>query len=682
MTRVPSGALGIPRAFVRRRWTVVLTAVAVLGLLALNQAFPAAVLLVVLTTFVIVPGGSPRSPWLRDSLAWVPLGACLLFASAVLVIVGTGLTGISLWGSGHARVGLLGLTAVIAAVGLVRGGRIALWSPASALAWLPALILGGFEVYRFHQPMAYWSRPVWALTDWVNNSEMVVDLYKNGLLEYTSASQSAGGAPSIYPRGLHALLAWLISGATGTDSVPAAWEAAVTGVSATVAVMSVLAIASASLLAIAVARRIHAPMWIVISAPLLTSLLMIHPRVYQFLGLAGFMTTGAVTVVLFAVLLLVDAGPPRGGYAFRLAATALLALSAFYLWQLLVLPVLVVGGFLARQWWSAGRQRPWLVIPAVVVSAVACLPLGLTSLSASGAAQAQLPANVSGVSVVIVLALIGLALLGIWTARPRPEPLGMAFTLLTATLVTLGLMLTKALGGSSTDLPYYATKILWHAGVLALPVAVVATIVLIRRGALSDWIRRVTGGRVALRFLIVAGPLILVLAYVGGGLSFGIMQNVSRLSSPRGASPQVPMVVLSAPDVLAADGRPVLPYLLHPQGWQLWQRYDDWQAAQILRTLGAAVPPGSALLAHRADEVCAWLTANPEAIRLTGPRLGYEELIERGCPASVVRPDLWTVLVTPADWWRDTAWESTGGAPDPAIKPPTSLFGSTEAVGV
>ncbi|MCX6433475.1 MAG: hypothetical protein NTX29_12045, partial [Actinobacteria bacterium] len=340
-------------------------------------------MLVILSTLVAVPARNRRSRWLSDALAWVPLGASLLFASAVLVIVGTGLTGISLWGSGHARVGLFGLTAVIAAVGVVRGGRIALWSSASALAWLPALVLGGFEVYRFHQPMAYWSRPVWALTDWVNNSEMVVDLYKNGLLEYTSASQSAGGAPSIYPRGLHALLAWLISGATGTDSVPAAWEAAVTGVSATVAVLSVLAIASASLLAIAVARRLHAPTWVVICAPLLTSLLMIHPRVYQFLGLAGFMTTGAVTVVLFAVLLLADAGPARGRYAFRLAGMALLAMSVFYLWQLLVLPVLVVAGFVAWRWWTAGRGHARFVVPIVVISAAACVPLALVSITSS-----------------------------------------------------------------------------------------------------------------------------------------------------------------------------------------------------------------------------------------------------------------------------------------------------------
>ena len=677
MTRVPSGAMGNPRAFVGRRLTVGLTAVAVLGLLAINRAFPAAVLLVVLTTFVVMPAGRGRSSWLRDALAWVPVGAALLFSSAVLVIVSTGVMGFSLWGSGQGRTALMCLTIAIAAAGVARGGRVAMWSPASAVGWLPALMLGAVEVYRFHQPLAYWSRPVWALTDWVNNSEMVVDLYKNGLLEYTSASQSAGGTPSVYPRGLHALLAWLISGATGTDSVPAAWEAAVTGVSATVAVVSVLSIAAASLLAIATARRLSAPTWIVVSAPLLTALLMIHPRIYQFLGLAGFMTTGAVTVVLFAVLLLVDAGPERSGYALRFAATALLAMAAFYLWQLLVLPVLVVVGFLARQWWAAGRQRLWLVVPVVVVSALACLPLGLVSLSARGAEQATIAANVPGVSVVTVLTVVGLALLGIWTARPRPEPLGMAVTLLVAGLVTLGLMLTKALGGSSSDVPYYVAKVLWHAGVLALPVAVVAAGVLIRRGVQSDAVERVTGGRVALRILMVGAPVVLVLAYVGGGLSFGIMQNLGLLAGPRGPSPQVPMIVLSDPAVLAADGRPVLPYLLHPQGWQLWQRYDDWQAAQILRTMGASVPPGSALIGHVAADVCDWLAANPEAIRLTGPRLGYEELMVRGCPASVVRPDLWTVLVTPADWWQDTVWEGTGGAPDPAIQPPASLFRQT-----
>jgi hypothetical protein len=184
-----------------------------------------------------------------------------------------------------------------------------------------------------------------------------------------------------------------------------------------------------------------------------------------------------------------------------------------------------------------------------------------------------------------------------------------------------------------------------------------------------------TPGRPLLRGLIVVAPVVLVGAYVGGGLSFGLSRSLSTLAAPGGGSPQVAMAVLTDPAVLAGD-RPVLPYLLHPQGWQLWERYDDWHAAQMLRTLGNAVPPGDALLAHRADEVCAWLAANPDAIRLTGPRLGYQELMERGCPADVVRPERWSVLVTPADWWKDTAWEASGGAPDPAIRPPTVLFRS------
>jgi len=268
---------------------------------------------------------------------------------------------------------------------------------------------------------------------------------------------------------------------------------------------------------------------------------------------------------------------------------------------------------------------------------------------------------------------IGLAVGALLLGRPRPRPLGTALIVALLAVVGLGAIVAVTVPGGSVGLSYYAEKLLWHAVVLALPAAVVAVGWLLAGAYRSSLASRMSGDRPVLRAALVLMPAMLLLAYAGGWLSHGLQANLRGLAGPAGVSPQVPLVVLGYEGADRLAGRPVLPYLIHPQGWQLWLRYPDAHAAQVARTLGAEVPDLLVLSTHRARPICEWLSRHPDAVRLTGPRLGHVDLIDRGCPEEVVRPELWEVLVTPAEWWQDTRWAGTGGAPDPSVITPEVL---------
>lgn len=666
--------MGVPRVVVSRR--VATAVVLVLGLVGvlLGVGWLSGLALLVLGGLVATPEPRAKARWFTDLAAWLPVGAVVAVAASTLVVVLGAVTGQALWGDGRARVTLAVLLVAVASVAIWRRGRIALISPVSAVAWVPAALVGVVLGFRMLQPMSFWSRPAWAVTDWMNNAEMTIDLVKHGLLEHTSASQSAGGAPTVYPRGLHALLAWLVSSGPSGDAVPAAWEAVLAALFGAMAVLIVLALASAALLAAAVARRLGAPATIVVIATVVAPLLLLHPQAYSLLGPSGFLTTTAGVVLLYALMLVADAGPRRRGFAPRLVLALLAVLVAVHVWQLLALPVAVVVLVLGWHWWREGRPRTAPVATTAAVVALACLPLTWVTIGGGGTEQAGLDGSfeplraVTGV-VVLVIAVAGLAI--------RRRAVGVLGTVLLAaivTLVVLGGVLALVLGGRAGEVPYYAGKVLWHATVLALPVAVGASAYAVWRTYTSASLARAVGSRPLIRVLVVAAPLVVIGAYVGGGLSYGWWITVRGLPGSGGVSPQVPLVVLADEEVQDVEGRAALVFLLHPQGWHLWLRHEDWHASQVLRTLGATVPDALTLVGHRAAAACDFLRDHPDALRLTGPRHGDQELIRRGCPEEVVRPEAWRVLVTPEEWWQDTPWEATGGAPDPSLEPAEFLF--------
>lgn len=666
--------MGRPRAVVSRR--VASAVVAVLGLIgaAVGLGWLSGLALVILGGLAVTPAPREKGRWFTDLAAWLPVGAMAALAVSTVVVVLGAVTGQPIWGDGRARVTLAGLLLVLAAVAVTRGGRLALISPLSAIAWVPAVLVGLALASRLFQPMSFWSRPAWAVTDWMNNAEMTVDLVKHGLLEHTSASQSAGGAPTVYPRGLHALLAWLVTSGPSGDAVPAAWGAVLAALFGAMAVLIVLALASAGLLAAVVARRLGGPRSAVIVAVVVAPVLLLHPQAYSLLGPSGFLTTTAGVVLMYALMLAVDAGPSRRGFAPRVTLALAAMLVAVHVWQLLALPVAAVLLVLTWRWWREGHPRLLLVVATATVVALACLPLTLVTLSGGGSEQAELDGSFEPLRTVTGVLLLGIAVAALVIGRRAIGVVGPALLGSLLTLVGLGAVLAVALGGGVGELPYYAGKVLWHAAVLALPVAVAASAYAVWRAYTAARPSAWAGARPVVRVLVMTAPLVVLAAYVGGGLSYGWWISVRSLPASGGGSPQVPLAVLDDEEARGVDGRAALVYLLHPQGWQLWLRHEDWHASQVLRTLGATVPEALTLVGHRAGEACDFLREHPDALRITGPRHGEEELIERGCPADVVRPQDWRVLVTPPEWWQGTPWEATGGAPDPAITPPGFLF--------
>jgi hypothetical protein len=394
------------------------------------------------------------------------------------------------------------------------------------------------------------------------------------------------------------------------------------------------------------------------------------------------MTTAAGVVILYGLMLVSDAGPARRGFAPRLMLAAVIVIATVHVWQLLALPVAAVTAYLAWRWWREGHPRPALVASVAVVTVLACVPLGLVTVAGGGAEQAALEGSFEPLRSITAGVVMAVALGVLVARRTQIGPLAPALAIGIVVLLVLGVTLVFVLGGGPGAIPYYAGKVLWHGTVLALPAFTAGAAYLVWRAYASARLRRAVGERPLMRGLVVGAPLVLLLAYVGGGLSYGLLINVRGLPSSGGASPQVPMIVLDAEQAQNLDGRAAVVYLLHPQGWHLWLRHEDWHASQILRTLGATVPEANTLVGHRAAEVCDFLREHPDALRITGPRHGDDELIKRGCPEVVVRAGEWQVLVTPAAWWQGTAWEALGGAPDPALTPATFLFdGQSAATG-
>jgi len=539
---------------------------------------------------------------------------------------------------------------------------------------VPGLLLIATDVYRFAHPLSYWSRPAWSLTDWVNHGEMVVDLAARGLLDYRLGTFASGDDVVIYPRGLHALLAWLVDAGMTDGSVTASWVPTITGLFVVAAGITALVFVSAALVSLVVAVRMGLPSWMVVAAPLVTAALFLHGSVYQMLADTGFITTAMAALIAFGVVLVSDAGDGSGRYAYRLSLVLLLLIGMLHVWQLLVPPVGVAAAVLAYQWWRAGRRHAMAIGILAAVVVAASLPLVLVTLTSTGVSQTRMGVSLTPFQPWVVLVVCSLAIACLLIFRPRPIPLVPVIVGMAASSLALGVALIPMAGGTIDEVPYYAGKLLWNAVVLCLPVALAGVGWLLLVAWRSDGLARVSRGRTLTRVLIMGAPIVLLLAYAGGGFSYGYPTSVRALTDPSGAGPQVPLSVLDHPEMLGQDGTPVLVWLLHPQGWQLWLRNDDWQASQVLRTLGRPIPLAGTLLGHRATEACDWLRENPTAMRITGPRLGYAELIRRGCPEDVVRPDQWKVIVTPPEWWKDTEWDSTGGAPDPRITSPDALF--------
>jgi hypothetical protein len=248
-------------------------------------------------------------------------------------------------------------------------------------------------------------------------------------------------------------------------------------------------------------------------------------------------------------------------------------------------------------------------------------------------------------------------------------------------ILVLGFALLVYTGSSWDDVSYYPGKLLWHATVLSLPALVVSLAYVVWRAWTAQWFAaRGSRGR-PLKWVLVAAPVVLIMAFFGGSGSPLWAQSAGDLAGSGGDSPQVAMLVAEQPQLMGRPGQPVLIWKLHPQGWQFWAKFEDVHATQIARSMGHPVPDLPLIANHQITPTCTWLKLHADAARITGPRHGERDLLAWGCPESVVRPDEWVVALTPPQWWQETRWEATGGAMDPLLGElgdTRSLFTPTE----
>jgi hypothetical protein len=659
-------AVALAHGLAPRRYAVVAIGLAVALSLVARQPIGVAAGLSVLAALAVMPEPGRRSAWMPDLLAWLPIGVATATSAGICVVIACGLLRIPLWGSGLGVLTSAMLGVALGAVALRRGGNVALCSSGSLIAWVPGLVVAAAAVFRFSQPMSYWSRPVWAVTDWMSHAEMVADLSRNRMLDYDPASSSAGWIKTVYPRGLHALLAWL-AGDGGDGSALAEWERAIEAVSVAAAVLTVMAVVSGALLAHACGVRMRLPRWLIVAVTLVAALLMLHPYAYQPMASAGFLTTTGAAVLAFAAAMVAANGTFGCVRAPRVLLSLLLTVGMLYMWQVLALPLGILTIALAWRWWRAERDRPWLVGGSAVASAGLSIPLVVASLGITRIDDQVLNGGFVGTPGLVSFIICLAALVVVAWRRAMLGALGAGMGILVTMMLLLGILLIPLSGGSLGDVPYYAEKVLWHAGLLAMPVALAGATV--AGMVLVFLLRERMPGSPLVRGVIVAAPVVLLLAYVGGGISYGVGLTIRTLAAPGGLSPQVPLAILDEPALLADPTRPVLPLSLHPQGWGPSFLFTDWHAAQLARYLGAEVPGEGTLTSHRLESVCTWLRAHPDATRLTGPTLGYTELLDSGCPEAVVRADQWVVVTTPPEWWRGTPWEGTGGTDESVSTP-------------
>jgi hypothetical protein len=658
-----------PLVAVPRRWAAVLAGLTAITLALAHLGLASLLAAVILMAVVVSPDGRGGGRWFLDVLAWVPIAAVLLLAVVLLVSIPVGLAGIELWSRSAAVPTWVALIVGLTALGTARGGRVAFFSWYSGLAWLPAALLAAVQAWRHAQPFSAWSRPVWNGTDWINHADMVLDLRTRGLLDYRLPTPNSVDVPDIYPRGLHALLAWVAQVSTAPSTPFQAWESTLFTLSLVAAGLAVLGVAAASLVSIALVLRLRGPRWLAIVASLLTALAFAVPKVYDLLFWSGFVTTAGIVVALFALVLVAACGSEHWGFAARVVLSLLLTIAAFNLWQLMAFPFVVVDAYLAWRWWRSGRRHAAWVVVTVLACAAGCLPLGVHTFTSFAVRHALTAGGFATFPLGYTILSGGLAIVVLFVAtrsHPMP-PVVMVLGLAIVSTLALGLGLVVYTDSPLDEISYYPAKVLWHATILALPAVVASLGYLAYRAWGIRWFgEHGSRGRVV-RLLAVGAPVTLAFAFFGGSVSPALGYSMSQLGAPGGESPQVAMIVAEQPEVLGAEGRPVLVWRIHPQGWQFWAGFDDLHATLIARSLGHPVPQLQSVATHQVKRICDWLTTHPDAVRITGPRHGEDDLIAGGCPVDVVRPDDWQVVTTPAAWWLGTRWQATGGAMDPSL---------------
>lgn len=657
------------RAALPRAWLASAVAVIAAALAVAHQGVASFGFFLVLSCIVVAPSAGNQARRFHDLLWWAPLAVALSCSVLMALIIVAGLLGLRLWSDPWALWSWLAVLVLLAAAGVWRRGRIQVASRLSLIAWLPAIALAVVQGVRMSKPMSYWSRPIWNGTDWMNHADMVLDLQRRGLLNFALPTPGSGTQPDFYPRGLHAIMAWVVSLESPPADAYQVWSNLLNVLSWFAIGIAVLCFAAASLVGVLLVLRLGVNRGLAVVAALLIVVPLVDPLFYQPIFWWGFLTTAATAVAMFAA---VQALGVRSivGLPAALAVLLVLTFLVFNLWQLMAFPLVLVDVYLLWKWWSAGRSQPWLVGPALVASTLLCLPLARYTFTPTGTSHVSMTGGFDAVPWWLLVLVLGGALGwgGLAVRSRRSREFAGAYLVMIGATVALGLTLYGVTGSTLEKVSYYPAKILWHATMLGWPAAIAVGCWLVWWLWRRPWFS--TSGSVGrlVRLAAIGTPVVLLGAFIAGNLSVTWLSSLSSLGDAGGSSPQVAMIVLEDPQALGPIGQPVLVWKLHPQGWQYDAQYEDAHANQIARSLGHPMPNSAPTINHRSMYICDWLRQHPDATRITGPRHGDRDLLSAGCPESVVQSARWRVLMTPDAWWVDTPWASVGGRADPDVR--------------
>lgn len=607
--------------------------------------------LAVCLTLAIAPDARAGGP--RDGLALLPVGAAVSLGLAGMAIVSGSWLGLSMWSLGPGvdllSVALVAVLISAAVVGVRRGGRVGLWSAMSVLAWVVPAAVAALSLLPFRGPWMEWTRPVWEMTDWLNHGEMVVDLLRAGSLTYDAAALAGGSDTTVYPRVLHGLLAW----STSTDpieAVPAdAWIPVLAHVMLASVAATALLLALVGLMAGVVAQRLGSPGWAVGAAAMAAPLVLLHPYWFQSLARSGHLTSVSAGVVVLASAWV--AGVRAWSPSSRLVILAVLAFTAFHLWQPMATVPLAAWCLTAALEWRGSARRGLRVGLTGAAAVVLSLPLAVATAGLVEVDQARLAGLIVTAPAWATLLLTAAAVVVLVVARRRLGHLGEGLAASVGALGLLALLAWWLQGPGAGQVPYYAAKVLWALGLLAVPIVTAGTLALLAAGPCWEPLATVAQRSRPLAWLALCAPLVLGGAVVLGGLSHGWWTSARILADRPGAGSTISLRAVGAALEAAALDDPTAsaPAGLVPFGladWSPTRPFADAHAGQLARAWGVPVPDLAALVRHDAAAVCDWLSQRPEAVRLTGPERGDRELLAAGCPSAIVRPEAWVVVGT------------------------------------
>jgi hypothetical protein len=398
-----------------------------------------------------------------------------------------------------ARTSLVAGVAVLLAAVVVLRGPLAPGPDVSLAAWAPAACAAALGVLQALSPN---STLAWALlgTDLAEHTIMLAEVREAGMLDYTADP---------YPRGLHALLAFVPPGAATSPEALLVQDLQTWGAASWLSLAACLLALTATTARFArlcgLSRRTAALACVGLGAAGFTD------PVVETLVLMGAAPASLAVVVLLAGVLrqLSAAWAPKSSVLLpQVWALGVVA----HLWQPLVL--VPAGAALLVAWTARGADLRRTVLSAGgvlsgLMAGLLAVPALLGVVRSGGTGLAAIPGEISAPP----LAVLGVALIALGARPAASAAVPALWGGLLGSAGTVAVLLHGA--GKGLDLAsYYPRKGLWFAVLLIAPLAAVVLVV-VARFAVRVTARAVQASGPASRVARLALPAMVVAALIG-----------------------------------------------------------------------------------------------------------------------------------------------------------------------